>query len=289
MKIGLTSDIHLEFGDWYPVNPEGADVLVLSGDILVAKDLLYEVPSPYNHKLYGTEKSERFHAFLANCKKEWKEVIYVMGNHEHYNGDFAKSADTIREVTDRLGIHFLDKQIVKIDDVTFVGGTLWTDMNARDDLTMYTIRTMMNDFRLVRNSAKVAHFKDMDGKFHTRESRFTPEDAVEDHEKFLEYIRTVIEGKNDEKFVVVGHHAPSRKSTHPRYANDTLMNGGYSSHLDFFIEDHPQIKLWTHGHTHEPFDYTIGQTRILCNPRGYVGHERLSNEVEPYYAKVVYI
>jgi hypothetical protein len=37
--------------------------------------------------------------------------------------------------------------------------------------------------------------------------------------------------------------------------------------------DHPQIKLWTHGHTHHKFDYMIGETRIVCNPRGYEGYE----------------
>jgi hypothetical protein len=33
--------------------------------------------------------------------------------------------------------------------------------------------------------------------------------------------------------------------------------------------DRPQIKLWTHGHTHHPFDYVIGECRVVCNPRGY--------------------
>jgi hypothetical protein len=56
---------------------------------------------------------------------------------------------------------------------------------------------------------------------------------------------------------------------HPMYAHDTLMNGGYHSDLSEFILDHPQIKLWTHGHTHHPFDYVIGETRVVCNPRGY--------------------
>jgi hypothetical protein len=37
--------------------------------------------------------------------------------------------------------------------------------------------------------------------------------------------------------------------------------------------DHPQIKLWTHGHTHDPFDYMVGKTRVVCNPRGYAGHD----------------
>jgi hypothetical protein len=47
------------------------------------------------------------------------------------------------------------------------------------------------------------------------------------------------------------------------------MNGAYHSDLREFILDRPQIKLWTHGHTHHPFDYMIGETRIVCNPRGY--------------------
>ena len=51
------------------------------------------------------------------------------------------------------------------------------------------------------------------------------------------------------------------------------MNGGYASDLSDFILDHPQIKLWTHGHMHQCFDYMIGSTRVVCNPRGYEGYE----------------
>jgi Icc-related predicted phosphoesterase len=282
MKIALTSDIHLEFGDWYPVNPEGADVLVLSGDIMVASDM------------YGTHKTERFTQFLENTKKEYKDVVYVMGNHEHYHGDFTESAKLLREVCSPLGIHFLDTESVTIEDVTFIGGTLWTDMNKRDELTMYHIRSMMNDFKTVRNSNKQVTFKSFEvneeGRqiptFRTRPATFSPEDAVEEFDKMVGYIRTMIEGKFDQKFVVVGHHAPSRLSTHPRYKNEELMNGGYSSSLDEFIMDHPQIKVWTHGHTHELFDYMVGSTRIICNPRGYVGYERMNNDLEPYLPKV---
>ena len=49
------------------------------------------------------------------------------------------------------------------------------------------------------------------------------------------------------------------------------MNGGYHSDLSKFILDNPQILLWTHGHTHEVLDYKLGETRIVCNPRGYEG------------------
>ena len=69
----------------------------------------------------------------------------------------------------------------------------------------------------------------------------------------LGYIKQIVAERPDEKFVVVGHHAPSKLSTHEQYANEHIMNGAYSSDLSEFILDRPQIKLWTHGHTHHPF------------------------------------
>ena len=59
------------------------------------------------------------------------------------------------------------------------------------------------------------------------------------------------------------------------------MNGGYASDLSDLILDNPQIKFWTHGHIHTQFDYMIGTTRILCNPRGYAGYERRAQEFDP--------
>lgn len=274
MKIALVSDVHLEFGDWYPVNPEQADVLLLSGDIMVASDL------------YGTHRTDRFKDFLTNCKREYKDVIYIMGNHEHYHGDFAKSHKLLREVCDDNSIDFLDKETATIGDVTFIGGTLWTDMNKEDRSTIRTIVSYMNDYRTIRNSNKSVSFKDQEGKFHSRPAKFTPEDSIEDHKLFLEVIHKTILDNPTGKFVVVGHHAPSKQSTKPQYENDTLVNGAYSSDLIEFILDHPQIKVWTHGHTHHVFDYMIGSTRIACNPRGYVGYERLSDKEEPYIPMV---
>jgi hypothetical protein len=190
-----------------------------------------------------------------------------VGNHEHYNGDFAKTIPHFRYVLGYLpNLHILEKETFVLDDITFIGGTLWTDMNKRDTRTLHAISGMMNDFRCVSNSAKLVDQRGWN-------SHFTTTDAADDHDAMLEYIRLMIEGKWDQKFVVVGHHAPSRLSTHPRYSSELIMNGGYSSELDDFILDHPQIKLWTHGHTHEDFDYCIGSTRILCNPRGYINYE----------------
>ena len=65
-----------------------------------------------------------------------------------------------------------------------------------------------------------------------------------------------------------------------------MMKGGYSSDLSEIILDHPEIKLWTHGHTHDPFDYMIGTTRIVCNPRGYAGWDEMADKFQLKYLDI---
>jgi predicted phosphodiesterase len=274
MKIAVCSDLHLEFGSLSLENTESVDVLILSGDICVAKDL-NAVDDPLE-----MNKSKKIHDFFRACCNEFPHVIYIAGNHEHYHGDYKTTMSRLKTHLSHLeNLHILDKETWTHDDVVFVGGTLWTDMNKEDSLTLYTIKGMMNDFRLVKNSNREVHFKDSDGNFHTRVSTFCPEDAVEDHKNMVAYIKSVYENTPPwMKIVVVGHHAPCKLSTHPRYKDETIMNGGYSSDLSEFILDRPGIKLWTHGHTHEPFDYMLGSTRIVCNPRGYIGHEQRADD-----------
>lgn len=295
MKIAIASDIHLEFGDLIIKNEHGADVLLLSGDICVAAD----IGQPDPHNFMEGARSNRIVDFFKRCSFQFPHVIYILGNHEHYHGDFVTTADRIRSMlaSDQLSnVYLLDNEIRVIDDVTFIGGTLWTDMNRRDPLTLYHMTSMMNDFRSVKNSGRTVSYKTyeqingVDNRerpvFRERVATFSPEDAADEHDRFRGYIQQIVQGRPEQKFVVVGHHAPSRLSTHPRYAHDTLMNGGYSSSLDDFILDHPQIRLWTHGHTHEDFDYMIGSTRIVCNPRGYINYESRADTWQLKYVDI---
>jgi hypothetical protein len=245
-------------------------------------------------------RSDMFHEFFRRCAERFPHVIYVMGNHEHYHSDFATTVPDIKAKLAYIkNLYVLEREIKIIDDVTFIGGTLWTDMNNGDALTLFHMRKMMNDFVCVKNSLRPVYRtvplyqKDEQGQYVEDEqgnktqisvkkkqeaSRFSPEDAVDEHTKTKGYIQHIVEGRFDDKFVVVGHHSPSRMSTHPRYAHDTIMNGGYSSNMEEFIMDHPQIRLWTHGHTHDDFDYMIGTTRVVCNPRGYINYEPKASE-----------
>jgi predicted phosphodiesterase len=267
MKIKLVSDLHLEFSDINIQNDQNYDVLILGGDIMVATDL-HDHPEPNNTVdqaaiAKGTGlgsrqlKAQRFRDFLKRCSFQFPHVIYVAGNHEFYNGKWNQSLITLsNECAKFPNVYFLEAGSKKIDDVTFIGGTLWTDMNKGDPLTLHAVRDMMNDFRVIK--------KDLEGY-----TNLKPHDTVMRHRHMLDYIKTIVAERPDEKFVVVGHHSPSFQSIHEGYKTEYLMNGAYHSDLSEFILDRPQIKLWTHGHTHHPFDYTIGETRIVCNPRGY--------------------
>lgn len=256
MKIQIVSDLHLEFGS-IEIKNAGADVLVLSGDIIVAADIGRPDPTEI---IIESQPSKTIKNFFKKVSAEFENIVYVMGNHEHYHGDMVDSKKKITDMFDELGIfniHLLEKDTVTIDDVVFVGGTLWTDCNKECPMTMFDLKRHMNDYMVV--------------KFGT--FRLLPEDTVQFHKNTKQFIQDIVQANGDKKVVVVGHHAPSKASTHPRYAKDVHMNGGYSSDLSDLILDNPNIKLWTHGHTHETFDYMIGTTRIVCNPCGYQGHQ----------------
>ena len=265
MKIKLVSDLHLEFSDINIQNDQNYDVLILGGDIMIAQDLHdhpemdYGMYSNINLESLGRRqrKAQQYRDFLKRCSFQFPHVIYIMGNHEFYNGKFYAGIDYMREECAKYpNVYMLEQDTKIIDDVVFVGGTLWTNMNKRDPLTMHAIEGLMNDFRIIRNDKR----------------NYAPMSALDvaiRHDKTLAYIKLIVEEHKDKKCVVVGHHSPSTQSIHPIYAHETLMNGGYHSDLSELILDHPQIVLWTHGHTHHPFDYKIGETRIVCNPRGY--------------------
>jgi len=280
MKIALASDLHLEFQDIDLPNTESAHVLILSGDIMVAEDLhRHSAPDPYepggltkfSHRLAA---AQRYRGFLDRVSQAYPHVVYVAGNHEFYHGRWHRTLDVLSEECARYpNVYFLERGVKTIDDVTFIGGTLWTNMNRQDPLTLHAAQDLMNDYKVIVN--ETAGY-----------SKLKPADTCVRHREMLGYIKTMVAEQHETKFVVVGHHAPTPLSMHPRYANDPLMNGAYHSDLSEFILDRPQIKLWTHGHTHHPFDYMMGSTRVVCNPRGYAGHEPAADAFELKFLEI---
>ena len=282
MKIAVCSDLHLEFSDINLKNEEGAEVLILSGDIMIAEDLhnhpetSYGMYSSVNLADLGRRQlvALRFRDFLKRVSFQFPNVIYIAGNHEFYHGRWKASLDHLREECNKFpNVYFLENDLKVINDITFIGATLWTDCNKGDPLTLHALTDMMNDYRIIRNDDKGF-------------SKLRPANTMHRHQQTLSYLKQVLPDLKDSKVVFVGHHTPSHQSIHEKYKKDHLMNGGYHSDLSEFILDHPQITLWTHGHTHEPFDYMIGETRIVCNPRGYSGHDEHADHFELKYLDI---
>lgn len=210
------------------------EVMVLAGDITVKQR---DVP------------------WILEMAEHFEHVIYVLGNHEHYRQNLDNTLRKTREaIGDADNVHLLQNESVTIEGVTFHGTTLWTDMNKGDPLTYHATGGAMNDFKLIRADG---------GK-----SRFTPQRAHKEFNVAKVFLTGVIKPGD----VVVTHMAPSYLSVHEKYKGDTKMNGAYASDLSDVMLDY-EPALWFHGHVHYSFDYTIGNTRVLCNPRGYVGEE----------------
>ena len=117
MKLAVASDLHIEFGDIILDNiVTKADALVLAGDICMLKDLEKD-----------SERGERTRNFFKRVSFAFPRTLYVMGNHEHYAGDFAKGRQRFEDFCSAhviTNITLLEKDTVRINEYEFIGGTL---------------------------------------------------------------------------------------------------------------------------------------------------------------------
>lgn len=99
------------------------------------------------------------------------------------------------------------------------------------------------------------------------EERFTPAASQLLFLQSVAWLEECFARPHDGPTVVVTHFAPTQLSIHPRFA-DSPLNACFVSELEENIARW-QPALWMHGHTHDSFDYRVGNTRMVCNPRGY--------------------
>lgn len=263
MRVNVISDLHLEFGD---LELPGGDVLIVSGDACESRTLSRYKYDPLNilgdNGIGGKRLDRAARFFKEECSEKYRKTIYVMGNHEHYHSKFHK---TYTELAAELpeNVHLLERGHIEIDGVLFLGATLWTDCNRGDPLCINTLQYGMSDYKAITylDAARSVYRK------------LLPRDTIDDHHKSKQYIAKMCEENRGKQIVVCTHHAPSYASIAPHWVHDRDFNGGYASDLSNLILDNPEIKVWTHGHMHDPSDYMIGDCRVICNPRGYKGHE----------------
>jgi predicted phosphodiesterase len=256
MKIGYTSDLHLEFLDFPDFsNDPGGDVLILAGDILTAFSL-----APWRTDK-GAIKLRKYLAdhFKPQLLDKYSAIYMVLGNHEHYHCIYQKTDEYLRRYLADNNLHnitLLNNTCVTVGDYKLVGATLWTDFERGNPISMANVAQGMNDYRIIWNNEI--------GK------PLTPAVTYNDHQISRDYIAQCAAQFADNKILVVTHHGPTNQSLHREHVGNGI-DGGYCSDLSNLILDNPNITHWISGHTHIISQYNVGDTQVLANCRGYRG------------------
>ena len=234
MKLNILSDLHLSVGALDPPSTD-ADAVILAGDLARPDEAI---------------------AWASALRKP---VLYVPGNHEFYGGSIAGTRAALARCAAGTNVRLLDDTEAIIDGVRFLGTTLWTDFRLFGDGVQRTNameagRRFMRDFTRIRNTDDSP-------------SPFAPADAAELFDVESRWLEARLATRFAGPTVVITHHAPSRRSIHPRFA-DSPLNACFVSGAEHLL-DGEQVQLWIHGHTHDSFDYVVNGTRVVCNPRGY--------------------
>lgn len=249
MRIQVLSDLHFEAlaeldelpgfkeHNFVRINPE-ADVIVLAGD--------------------NANGGMSLHFASQTAQYAGRPVIWLPGNHEYYGQYFGELSEKFLHATE-AGVHILMNRQVIIDDVRFLGGTLWTDFKLRTGHprvsnkleAMLEASLGLTDFFAIRRAGSWP--------------RFTPDDSLEEHNRTRAFLQAALDEPFAGKTVVVTHHAPHVQSINPRFAGDPL-NPCFASDLSPLLR---KADLWLHGHVHDSVDYRIGRCRVVANPRGY--------------------
>lgn len=256
MQFDFLSDIHLEafsetnlealgtsFDDyWRCVFDTGSsDTLLLAGDVT-------------DDFASGSPAADRF--FELACAR-WKHIVCVLGNHDYWSATtpFTLTAGCIRRRYPQIVL--LDGSVTEIGGTVIWGSTFWSHIPAK---AQPAVARLMPDYSMTRSDPPAV---------------FTPAYTSECHRRALDAIDRALRASEGKPFVVLTHHAPSFRSTSwPR----TELSDAFCSADDKFLETHPGIRIWIHGHLHEPSRYRIGDAVVLCNPHGYLLTERLPGE-----------
>lgn len=236
VTVGIVSDLHLECTSM-DIPCDSLDVLVVAGDT--------------HSKLTGVAH------FVNTLLHEYPDlhIVLVAGNHEYYNKDIPYTHGQLAKMRSER-CHVLLNSSAKVHGVTFVGGTLWA---RPPKWARQPIEKSVKDFGLIAGLTAEAMVEQCD------ECCNAIFDAADDH--LLAHEHSL---KNrPSRLVVVTHFAPSLRSLHPKFGTAAQpVNRYFCSELDSVVLA-SRADLWVHGHTHESMDYTLGETRVVCNPRGY--------------------
>lgn len=261
--LAVQSDLHIDHErNGYPKPPPvEADVLVVIGDTTNAM-------------------TRSLHWIAETLCDRVRRCVYVPGNHCFYRGPRGSGEENTfyedqmergREIAASIGIDLLQNEVLHLDDmgVRIAGGTLWSDFSLlppgwsrkmamyysqngrlRDD--RWSLRDKHNDFIEIRTGAG------------NSDHRFTPSQWLKLHDESFGFFSRVLETPYDGETVCVSHMGPASSVEPGMHA---WLYG--SKDIETLMRGPNAPSFWLHGHVHKSLDYSIGGTRVVCNPRGY--------------------
>jgi predicted phosphohydrolase len=240
MKFRLVSDLHIDFSALVlPETPEDSEtVLLIAGDICE-----------------GSHRTLLWNFLDTHCHR-FRKIIFILGN---YGENLYLHSETVqKEVFENYhNVHFLDNQTLVIGNIAIIGSVLWTDFENGNHTVMYNAGRCMADYMWIRGGEDYGS------------NRILPTDIYAEHERAVCYLKSAIkkQKKHGKSILVLTHHAPTWQSVSPQFVGDKL-NGAFVSDLSEMILD-CKPDIWCHGHVHSCHDYMVGDTRVICNSRGY--------------------
>jgi UDP-2,3-diacylglucosamine pyrophosphatase LpxH len=251
LNIYYCSDLHLEFHnidlDTFNVPNSKDSILLLCGDIANIETLLRD------NKAYN-DYSEESHSidFFNFITNNFRKIIYVTGNHEHYlQNDINTGVKDLKLVFKRYNnLHIVSEgELIEVDDTAFVCGTMWTDFNNEDPITLMNAPKMISDFRQI-----------VDGHFTVK-----PSTILKKFKSFNHWVDS-LDLSSYNKTILVTHHSPTFKVEHPIYENERIMNGLFASNCEKLLS---KFDYAFYGHMHQGLDVEINDCKVLSNARGY--------------------
>lgn len=244
-RIWVLSDLHLRQRDALdllkPSSFPDADVCVVAGDVCGRLNLSIN--------------------WLGKVIRPKMPVVAVLGNHEFYTTSVDVARHNAAFLAKSLDVALLDNTEREIAGVRFVGAPLWTDFR------LYETDGVSREKAMTAARVSMADYGEITIREDDRYRPLRPEDTLAMHAETLSFFDGCMNATKNRPTVVVTHHAPHVGSVHARHAGDDVTPS-FASDLSDRI-DRWKPRMWIHGHVHSSFDYMVGETRVVCNPRGY--------------------
>eukprot|EP01027_Heterolobosea_sp_BB2_P016724 GEZU01023767.1.p1 GENE.GEZU01023767.1~~GEZU01023767.1.p1 ORF type:complete len:219 (-),score=29.90 GEZU01023767.1:177-833(-) len=205
---------------------------------------------------------------LAWCGYPIHRVFVVAGNHEFYCSEYYCTKERIKEICMKSEkLCFLDRTSVLYDGVRVLGCTLWSFV---PEDRAQQVAGSLNDYHLIKIVEPDAPAR-----------RITVADTMKWHQEDVAWLKNEIAKakQNQEKVVILTHHAPSVNGTSAPEFDGSSQNCAFSSDLTEMMDD--PVALWAFGHTHYSSDQNIKGTRVVSNQLGYMRGNQSEAEYHP--------